>query len=338
MKWIALIIIISIPIIISGCTSYYKGPKSDHFDGKKFFNEPNVSKSLWQVLKWKVTETPKEWPESVEVIPRKVKQERLTEGDLQITFINHASFLIQFGEFNILTDPIYSDRASPVSFAGPKRVRDVGVRFEDLPKIDYVLISHNHYDHFDNETIQMLDKRDAPVFVAGLGNDVLFKNLGVDESRIKTMDWKDDFKVGSKVITFLKCQHWSARGIFDRNKMLWGSFAITSNNKKIYFAGDTGYGEFLKEIGNDFKYFDVSLLPIGAYEPRWFMKQQHMNPEEAVLAHIDLNSKFSIGMHFGTFQLTNEGINDPEIELKAAMIKHNVKNFKVPKFGESFSF
>ncbi len=319
-----------------GCTTYYEGPKSDHFDGSKFFMTPTVDKSFSDLIKWKWFGHKEKWPENIPVEQKTILKDRLGSGELSITFINHATFLIQLGKLNILTDPIYTERASPVSFAGPRRVRKPGVKFEDLPRVDVVIISHNHYDHFDNETIKMLLKRDNPLFLVGLGNDALLKDLGV--KKFKALDWRERTRVNGIEFTFLKCQHWSARGIFDRNKMLWGSFALSDGNRKIYFAGDTGYGKFLKELGERFDGFDVSLLPIGAYEPRWFMKTQHMNPEEAVQAHLDLRSKFSIGMHFGTFQLTDEGVYQPLEDLKISKEKQRVTNFIVPEFGETITF
>lgn len=322
-------------LIFYGCTSPYKGPVSDHFDGKKFLNKKNtVTKSLWQVLKWKITETPTKWPEYIPVNPKKINRPKAKKGELRTTFINHASFLVQMGEVNILTDPIYSQRSSPVSFAGPKRVREPGVRFEDLPKIDVVVISHNHYDHFDLATLRKLKDKFDPTFLLGIGHDPLLEKLGI--KKFKMMDWNDVTIINGVKFTFLTCQHWSARGISDRNHMLWGSFAFEDDFHKVYFAGDTGYGDFFKEINSQFNFFDLALIPVGAYEPRWFMKDQHMNPEEAVLAHIDLKSKLSIGMHFGTFQLTNEGIDTPGAELETAKQRYNVKNFLMPDFGEEF--
>lgn len=321
-----------------GCSgAYYKGDKSDHFDGERFYNKTNnVTKTLWQVLKWRFSGNRTPWPESVPVNQVKIENERVNNGSAVVTFINHATFLIQVDGLNILTDPVYSQRTSPVSFAGPKRVRKPGVAFEDLPPIDVVIISHDHYDHLDVETLKKLNEKFSSHFLIGLGNDKLLNEIGL--KNIKTFDWHQSVILQNIKFTFTPCQHWSGRGLFDRRKTLWGAWVIDAPSMKSYFAGDTGYGEFFKETGKRYGPFDLAMIPIGAYEPRWFMKKQHVNPEEAVQAHIDLKSNFSIGMHFGTFQLTDEAINQPKIDLNFAKDKMNIddKQFLAPDFGETF--
>lgn len=311
--------------------------KSDHFDGKVFhnLNEAKLQKSFKDFLKWRFGSKREDWPKWVEIKQQKVLKKRVKKGELSASFINHATVLIQIDGINILTDPVYSKRTSPVSFAGPKRVKLPGIKFEDLPKIDVILISHNHYDHFDVKTLDKLIKRDNPKILFGLGNSYY---LGKKNSKNSIeMDWQDEFIFKDIKFVFLPARHWSKRGLFDTNKSLWGAFAILGS-KKIYFAGDTGYADHFKQAKKQFKYFDLSLIPIGAYEPRWFMKEAHMNPEESVIAHKDLNSKKSIGIHFGTFQITNEKIDDPVLDLRKAIKKYGVteEEFFTLQHGESY--
>lgn len=325
-------------LLLAGCMTYYKGPKSDHFDGERFFNKypPSTDKSFSKLLKWRIFGEHSKWPQWIDSEYKKLSTQR--SQTLKVTFINHASALIQVDNINIITDPHFSDRASPVSFAGPKRVRKPGIKFEDLPPLDFVLVSHNHYDHLDITTLQKIYKEHPNVkILVGLGNNVLLKDEGIQGLE---MDWGDSQKKGSVKITFREAHHWSARGMFDKRKTLWGSFIIESSQGNIYFAGDTGYSPHFKDIGRDFGPFKVSLIPIGAYEPRWFMKSAHVNPQEAVQAHLDLKSEKSIGIHFGTFQLTDEPISEPLEKLEKAKRKQglSVDEFVAPEFGETFSF
>ena len=241
------------------------------------------------------------------------------ENGIRATYINHATILIQVDGLNILTDPIWSERASPVTFAGPKRIRAPGIEISDLPEIDLVLISHNHYDHLDTATLRQLRQQQnkEPVIVSGLGNAALLRSLGYDQAI--ELDWSDSSSVEGATVHFVECQHRSARGVFDQMRTLWGSFVIETSEGNIYFAGDTGYSPHFKEQGERFGSFALSILPIGAYEPRWFMKDIHLNPAEAVKAHIDLNSKQSLGMHFGVFQLTWEPVDQPVTDLDTAL-------------------
>ncbi len=196
---------------------------------------------------------------------------RVRQG-LSVTFINHATFLIQVDGINILTDPIYSERASPFQWIGPRRVHAPGVPLEDLPPIDLVLISHNHYDHLDEATLLQLaaNQERPPLILSGLGNGLLFDRLGLTEHQ--DMDWQDTVDVGGVEVVFTECRHRSGRGLADQMKTLWGSFVLKTSVGNIYFAGDTGYGPHLKEAGDQFGPFRLALLPIGAYEPRWFMR------------------------------------------------------------------
>ncbi len=252
-----------------------------------------------------------------------------------VTFVGHATFLIQVAATNLLIDPVYSERASPVSFAGPRRVRAPGVRFDDLPAISLVLLSHNHYDHCDLATLRALDRRFQPRLVAPIGNGRLLRSVGIRQ--VEEIDWWQRASGAPLPVTLTPAQHFSARGMLDRNRALWGGFLIEAGGRRILFAGDSGYGPHFREIAARLGPIDLALLPIGAYEPRWFMKDIHMNPAEAVQAHLDLGARQSIAMHFGTFQLTPEGIDEPVRELAKAVRERGVpvEQFRTVDVGES---
>ena len=307
--------------------------KGAPFDGVKFENlEPVPDKPLTALIKWKITESQTEWPKWVESATGNILKNKTENGEVHWNVINHATVLIQIDGINILTDPIWSERTSPVSFAGPKRVRNPGLKFEDLPPIDFVLISHNHYDHLDLPTLKRLKDKHDPTFIVGLKNRELLESDGV--TKVLEMDWWQILELGELKFHFLPAQHWSARGMFDKREALWGGFMIEGSSR-VYFAGDTGWGSFFELIREKIGAPDLSFIPIGAYAPRWFMKNFHINPDESVRAHKVLQSKQSIGIHFGTFQLTNEGIDDPIKELNKAKSKHSVDHFDVPVFGET---
>jgi len=236
----------------------------------------------------------------------------------QITWLGHSSFLIQYHGINILTDPILSTRASPVSFAGPKRLVDMPIAYENLPDIDYVIISHNHYDHLDKRTISMLGNQ--PYYLVPLKLKDWFINEGIENNRVQEFDWWDQQSFMQFSVTATPSQHWSARGFFDRYDSLWAAWHIEIGDFSFWFGGDTGYNDIqFKEIGDKFGAIDLALIPIGAYAPRWFMKQQHVDPDEAIQIHKDIRAKKSIGMHWGTFQLTAESIREPVERLEAAV-------------------
>ncbi|QGX38906.1 MBL fold metallo-hydrolase [Permianibacter aggregans] len=306
-------------------------------DGR--FHSPwgTIDKSLTDVLSWRWQREDPGWPQSV-AIEQTAQLPAVSDSELSITYINHATLLIRLNGVTILTDPIYAERASFVSFWGPKRVHPPGIAFDDLPPIDVVVISHNHYDHLDLETLEKLQQRDQPQFFVGLGNEVLLKDAGIE--RVRPMDWGESVFVRGVKIIFAPAQHWSARGLFDRNKTLWGSFVIMDKTHRIYFGGDSGYAPHFQHIGESYGPFDVALLPIGAYEPRWFMKHQHINPEEAAQAHIDLRAKHSIGMHFDTFPLADEpfGAAGPAFLQQRQEKQLSNDSLLVLKPGESWSF
>jgi L-ascorbate metabolism protein UlaG (beta-lactamase superfamily) len=302
-----------------------KTSRSDHFDGNRFFN-PTLPRgsapSRRSVIKM-MREPRSLWPAWVENKGVHRLNETLGAGEVAITFVNHATFLIQMGGIAILTDPVWSERASPFRRIGPKRVREPGVAFEDLPRIDIILLSHNHYDHLDIATLAQLRQRFAPTVLAAAGDARLIGPLGFKVMR--ELDWWDDFQFNDTLkVSFVPAQHFSARGLFDRQKSLWGGYTIESRGRRVYFAGDTGYSTHFSDIKTRMGAPDIAMLGIGAYEPRWFMQPIHMNPAEAVRAHRDLGSKQSIGMHFGTFQLTAEAIDQPQADLKRALSESGI--------------
>lgn len=322
------------------CGAAISGPyqKSDHYDGKKFHNPgQNDLKSFWQVLKWKITADTVKWPDS---LPNKNYPFRTLAPDEKVSasFINHATFFIQLPGLNVLTDPVYSERVSPFTWMGPKRVREPGLSFDTLPSVDVVIISHNHYDHLDKESLKQIDAKFHPLFLVPLGDEKLLNELGIQN--VKAMDWWEEVKVKDTRFIFAPTQHWSARSLWDKNESLWGSFMIDNGASKIYFGGDTGYSEHFKDIKTRLGAPDLALLPIGAYAPEWFMKVHHMGPKEAVQAHLDLGAARSVGMHFGTFQLTDEGIDEPVTELQKGLIELKVapEIFQVLDQGQSLIF
>jgi L-ascorbate metabolism protein UlaG (beta-lactamase superfamily) len=273
------------------------------------------------------------WPARIDEPPRRPPG---LDGALAvITFIGHATFLVQTATGNILTDPMYSKRAGPLNLLGPRRVRPPAVRFEDLPPISTVLLSHNHYDHCDRRTLAMLAKRFGPVVVTPLGNAALVRSAGI--RNVEELDWWQEAKSSSMPITLTPAHHFSARTPLDRNRALWGGFMLAVGAARIFFAGDTAYASFFRDVRERLGPIDLALLPIGAYEPRWFMQAVHMNPAEAVQAHLDLEASESVGMHFGTFQLTTEGIDEPALALETARLAKDVPSsrFRTIGFGES---
>ena len=234
--------------------------------------------------------------------------------------------MLKWKDLNILTDPVFANRASPVSFAGPLRYIPHVIDYKELPPIDYVIISHNHYDHLDKTAIHQLGN--TPIYMVPLRLKAWFIENGISSDRIKELDWWDTASFTNATFKALPSQHWSARGLFDRRKTLWASWRINLKGTSIWFAGDTGYNDKqFKEIGNKLGPVDLALIPIGGYLPRAFMRPYHVNPHEALKIHKDVKAKQSIGMHWGTFPLTAEGPNDPIVELakqrKKFKITHN---------------
>ncbi|MGQ0588101.1 MAG: MBL fold metallo-hydrolase [Sphingosinicella sp.] len=299
---------------------YYDGPVSGQYDGARFFNSvsaPERPRRRGTVMDRMASARGEAatWPDQVPirhtVPPRRVEGERML-----VTWIGHATVLVQTAGLNIVTDPIWSERASPFSFIGPRRVRAPGVRFEDLPPIDLVLVSHNHYDHMDLPTLRRLWTRDRPVIVTSLGNDTILRKAGV-ESVARDWGGRVPLRDGAEVIV-ARNHHWGSRWFTDRNRALWSAFAVRTPSGNIFFAGDTGWGDgsWAREAAALGPY-RLAILPIGAYEPREVMASNHVNPEEAMRVFEILNPVTALGMHWGTFQLTWEPIDDPWRRLAA---------------------
>lgn len=307
----------------NGANPYYSGPASDHFDGRAFFNPEGIEpRSLADLLRWQFGGGRAKWPASWPSPFAQAKPMPRVDGDaLRVTMVGHATLLIQTAGLNILTDPVWSDRVSPFSFIGPRRVNAPGIAFDDLPPIHLVLLSHNHYDHLDLATLAQLHARHDPLVVTPLGNDAIVR-AAAQSMRIEARDWSGTVDVGNGVTVHVEpSHHWSARGTGDRRMALWGAFAVETPGGNIYSAGDTGFhgGRNFRAAREKHGRFRFALIPIGAYEPRWFMEAQHQNPQEAVEAFRLLGAEHAAGMHWGTFHLTNEPVDEPRDLLQAAL-------------------
>jgi L-ascorbate metabolism protein UlaG (beta-lactamase superfamily) len=307
--------------------------KSDHFDGRRFFNPAGAAGQPLSAVPRMLLSPRTPWPGRVNEPPRRPPE--LAGAAAVATFIGHSTFLIQTAAGNVLTDPMYSERAGPLNVFGPRRVRQPAVRFEDLPPIATVLLSHNHYDHCDLPTLAMLAARFDPAVVTPLGNGALVRSSGI--SKVEELDWWQPATTSALPVTLTPARHFSARTPLDRNRALWGGFVLGLEGARVFFAGDTAYAPFFQDVRQRLGPIDLALLPIGAYEPRWFMQAVHMNPAEAVQAHQDLEASISIGMHFGTFQMTTEGIDEPLRALEDARRSKNIppSQFRALGFGES---
>ena len=247
-----------------------------------------------------------------------------------VTWIGHATVLAQIGGLSVLTDPIFSERASPVSFAGPKRAHAPGVALAQLPHIDLVVVSHNHYDHCDAPSLQALNAQagGAPLYLVPLGLKAWLADLGITNA--VEMDWWQSHRLGAVEVVMTPVQHWSGRSLTDRMQTLWGGWALFAPDAHLFHAGDTGYSPDFQDIARRFADrqksggFDIALIPVGAYAPRWFMKEQHVDADEAVRIHQDLRSKKSLGIHWGTFELTDEALDEPPQSLARARSKAKV--------------
>lgn len=310
----------------------YRGPVSSHFDGELFGNYPPLNpigrsdfKRLRQERK---SMTPWQWRE-IESTPPPVAQ--VDDDSVRITWVNHSTFLIQFAGLNLLTDPVWSQRVSPFRFVGPKRYHAPGIPLEALPDVDAVLLSHNHYDHCDLATLKHLIHRfPAMRVIAPLGHDQLLSDLGVRHRQI--LDWWSYCKIKGVSVTLTPARHWGARSLWDRGSTLWGSFVIDTPQGNLYFGGDTGFADHFVRTRARLGPMAISLLPIGAFRPQWFMQDVHMGPAEALKAHRQLGSHVSIGCHFGCFSLANDEQDEPARVLRNECAKQNVsaEQFRLP--------
>lgn len=318
----------------------YKGPVSDHFDGKRFFTPGGKpAQGFRGVLQWMIKRKQGPWAVRKGLPFGDKPSPRLNSG-IHITFVNHSTFLIQVDGLNILTDPVWSDRTSPFQWAGPRRMRPPGIRFEDLPDIDLVLLSHNHYDHLDFNSMKSVFQRNQPKIITPLGVKAY---LDMNDIHTATdLDWWQEYRLSDSVaIQCVPAQHFSGRGLHDRDATLWCGYVIRRPGGNIYFVGDTGYHHSMfREIGTRCAPIDVALVPIGAFKPEWFMSPIHCSPHEAVRIHIDVKSKQSIATHFGTFPLADDGLHEPAEELQKALGHYGIlpERFLIMKEGEGKRF
>jgi L-ascorbate metabolism protein UlaG (beta-lactamase superfamily) len=315
----------------------YQGPVSNHFTGERFYNPSGAltDKSFKDFMRWHFNRKVGPWRDWVPASPGKPPPVTVAGNKLRVTFVNHATVLLQMSGTNILTDPIWSKRASPLSWIGPRRVRPPGIRFEDLPPIHAVIISHNHYDHFDLPTLIRLRNKHNPVFVVQLGNKPLLVEKGFN--KVVELDWwqKTTITPGTSIHS-VPAQHFSSRGFFDRNATLWGGYIIDGPGGEVFFAGDTGKGRHFDDIRKHYAPIRLALLPIGAFRPEWFMKEAHMSPSQAIDAHLQLRAKTSMAIHFGTFHLGDDGETEPVERWQNAIRENGMKESKlwVLDFGE----
>ena len=320
--------------------AYYSGPPSAHFDGTRFFiPDHTTDKTLGELWRWTWNANWRggraEWPDHFPS-PFAGAVPPVTSIPLRVTLIGHASFLIQVAGRNILVDPVFSDRASPVRWAGPLRVNPPGIAFDDLPPIDHVLLTHNHYDHLDFATLRRLWRRFRPRITAPLGNDTVIHRR-IPGLPVDVLDWHQSTDLGSGIVAHLEPSlHWSARGLGDRRMALWGAFVLTTPAGTVYHVGDTAYGDgrLFRAVRDTYGPPDLAILPIGAYSPRWMMANQHMDPREAVRAFHDCGADQAIGHHWGTFQLTDEPIEAPVQALDGALSADDRGRFRALRPGE----
>jgi len=314
----------------------YSGPVTENFDGARFHNVPPVERNGFAgFLKWTWTRKPGPWLEWVEAEPGPPPPERVGAGEMRATFVNHSTVLVQMDGLNILTDPVWSERIGPVSWAGPKRHRLPGIRFEDLPPIDVVLVSHSHYDHMDMPTLIRLRDEHGPRFYTGLGNRAVLAEEGIEASA--EMDWWDETEIAEGVtLAFVPARHFSGRSLCDRNRTLWGGFVIKGPAGTVYFAGDTGAENDFERIRDTYGAPRLAMIPIGAFLPAWFMSPVHTSPAQAVEVHERLHAGTSIPIHYGTFRLGDDGQFEPVERLANALIERPqvIPNFWVLGFGE----
>ncbi len=326
--------------LLGACSpARYEGPVSDHFDGRHFHNEEAFPHRFSDLLGYVFSREKIEWAEDAELPAKPQPLDRVGARQLRLTWVNHATVLIQADGLNLLTDPIWSKRASALGFAGPKRHHPPGIAFEHLPPIDVVMISHSHYDHMDFATLKKLRQFHDPLFVVPLGNAMLLASLGIE--RVVELDWWQATQLGNGCsLSAVPVKHWSNRRVLpsDQNLSLWSGFVLQTQAGPVYFGGDSGYGDHYLAAYERYGNMRASLLPIGAYLPRWFMAYQHIGPQEAIQAHRDLGSAFSLGIHWGTFKLAPEGRFQPAEVLAIVRAAEGlaVGEFIAPDIGSAY--
>ena len=327
-------------IMLRGQNKFFDGSKAHHT--KIGFTNPYLAKEFEKkkftdLFKMMTEDRPDpEFKESKKV-DRKLLIEHINSKTDFITWVGHSTLLVHIKGKLILTDPIFSDRCAPVQFAGPKRYTSPAISIDSLPPIDIIVISHNHFDHLDRNTVGALKKNQSTKWFVPLGLKIWFEGMGV--VNVFELDWYENHSFSGVNVTCLPSQHWSKRTLMKSFDTLWASWSIEIGGFRFWFAGDTGYNSVqFKEIGEKYGPFDISAIPIGAYEPRWFMKNYHVNPEESLKIHADIKSKKTIGIHFGTFILTTEPVNEPEEKVSKLLEANDVsgEEFIVPKHGEIY--
>ncbi|CAG1000798.1 hypothetical protein BURK2_02992 [Burkholderiales bacterium] len=356
----ALLVLFASALFLGSCatTHPFFDPDKAHHTARGFRNPHTEAtvKELWTLLEWKIEASRAGLPKPpLRPTPTMAPDLAFVSANARaglamkpaITWIGHATMLAQFAGLNVLTDPVFSERASPFSFYGPKRAQPPGLALHELPRIDLVLVSHNHYDHLDEASVRVLAAQPGgpPRFVVPLGLKAWFADLGI--APVVELDWWDTYTLASPAgpveVILTPAQHWSGRGLFDRMATLWGGFAVLAPDLHFYYSGDTGYSPDFRALRERLAPrqasggFDIALLPVGAYEPRWFMREQHLNPEEAVTVHQEVGAKQSVGVHWGTFNLTDESLDEPPRALAEALAKKDLseRNFFVMAVGET---
>ena len=332
---------LTMSLFLMGCkvltVPTYKGPESDHFDGKKFHMPTgNEMGDFKELMSYQIKNKKARWP-YLPMEPTFTETIVDRAGDeIRFLHINHATVLLQHYGVNIITDPVFSKRASPWDLVGPKRHRGPAISIDQLPTLDIILISHDHYDHLDIKSLKKIQSNHSCKIIVGLGLKAYLNRFGIEN--VIEVDWDQCIDLGQGLkITFLPAKHWSNRG-WSPYKTLWGSYMIESPIKKIYFAGDSGFGPHFDNIKSNHPTIDLALIPIGAYIPRSFMKYVHLDPIEAVKAHQVLNPIQSLGIHWGTFQLTGEGMFDPADLLEEECVRLGIDNFTVDRHHTIYYF
>lgn len=300
----------------------YRGPVTDHFDGEHFCNPGSqIQHGSGSLLKWLANRQQGPWREWTDAQPGPPPPARVSDGGLRVTFIGHSTVLIQMDGINFLTDPIWSMRASPLSWIGPRRHRPPGLRLEDLPPIDIVLQSHDHYDHLNFPTLRQLTRRHRIKFLVPPGVRSRLTTACIPGcAEAAELDWWQSVSISPEIkITAVPARHFSGRSLGDRNRTLWSGYVIEGPSGAVCFAGDSGYGPHFREIREHFPNLRLALIPIGAFRPQWFMGPVHMSPQSAVRAHQELGTAASVAIHFGTFHLADDGEDEPVIELQRAL-------------------
>lgn len=292
-----------------------------HCRDGRFFNPGVPEHGFREVLKWIRTRRPGFWARWINSSPAPKPPERVQNSALRLTLINHSTVLLQTEGLNLLTDPVWSRRVSPVPFAGPQRHRAPGLRFEDLPPIDAVLLSHDHYDHLDVPTLKRLGNEHRPAVFCPLGVARQVRSCGLSD--VFELDWSESVVWRGHRLHCVRSQHFSGRTPFRRNRTLWCSWVIEASAGNLYIAGDSGFGDFFAEIGRRYSPIRLALLPIGAYEPEWFMGPVHMTPEQAIEVRAQLGAAYAVAIQYGTFALADDAQADPPARLRRALAERD---------------